>query len=173
VTDVVWQPDEATLEHANATRLVRRAGVADWAELLRRSTEEPAWFWPLVIEDLGLEFARPFESVIDDARGPQWATWFNGGKISIPHNCVHRWAKRRPGSIAAVGLGEDGSRREVSFAELSRDVTRLAELLVAHSVEQGDRFAKDPVDMPVYCCTGEGYFISARWPVAREVLQGL
>jgi len=141
VTDVVWRPDEATLEHANATRLVRRAGVADYAELVRRSAQEPAWFWPLAIEDMGLEFARPWETVVDDSRGPAWATWFNGGTVSIPHNCVHRWAVRRPEAIAAVGLGEDGSRREVSFAELSRDVTRLAELLVARGVGPGDRVA--------------------------------
>ena len=141
MTDVVWRPDEATLEHANATRLLRRAGVADYSELVRRSSEEPAWFWPLAIEDMGLEFAEPWESVLDDSRGPEWVTWFNGGKVSIPHNCVHRWAKRRPEAIAAVGLGEDGSRREVSFAELSRDVTRLAELLVARGVQPGDRVA--------------------------------
>ena len=141
MTDVVWRPDEATLEHANATRLLRRAGVADYSELVRRSSEEPAWFWPLAIEDMGLEFAEPWESVLDDSRGLEWVTWFNGGKVSIPHNCVHRWAKRRPEAIAAVGLGEDGSRREVSFAELSRDVTRLAELLVARGVQPGDRVA--------------------------------
>ena len=45
VTDVVWRPDEATLEHANVTRLLRRAGVAGYPELVRRSVEEPAWFW--------------------------------------------------------------------------------------------------------------------------------
>jgi acetyl-CoA synthetase len=141
VTDVVWRPDEATLEHANATRLLRRAGVAGWPELVRRSCEEPDWFWRLAIEDLGLEFARPFESVLDASRGPEWATWFNGGRISIPHNCVHRWAVTRPNATACVGLREDGSRDELSFAELSRDVTRLAELLVARGVERGDRVA--------------------------------
>ena len=141
MTDVVWRPDEAVLEHANASRLLRRSGAADWAELLRRSCAEPDWFWPLVIDDVGLEFARPWESVLDDSRGPEWATWFVGGTVSIPHNCVHRWAHSRPDAIAAVGLGEDGSRRELSFAELSRDVTRLAELLVALGVEPGDRVA--------------------------------
>ena len=62
-------------------------------------------------------------------------------RVSIAHNCVHRWAARRPDGVAAVGLGEDGSRRELTFAELSRDVTRLAERLVALGVEPGDRVA--------------------------------
>jgi acetyl-CoA synthetase len=139
VAEVVWRPDEATLEHANATRLLRRAGSATWDELLRRSWQEPEWFWPLCIDDLGLEFSRPWQRVLDDSRGPAWTTWFVGGEVSIAHNCVHRWAKRRPDGVAAVGLGEDGSRREMTFSQLSRDVTRLAECLAELGVEAGDR----------------------------------
>jgi acetyl-CoA synthetase len=137
--EVVWRPDEATIEHANATRLVRRAGAADYAELVRRSQDDPAWFWPLCVEDMGLEFSQPWTQVYDDSRGPEWTTWFVGGRLNVARNCVHRWAERRPDAVAAVGLGEDGSRRETTFAELSHDVARLAEELVALGVEPGDR----------------------------------
>ena len=138
---VVWTPDAATIEHANATRLVRRAGAADYGELVRRSQDDPDWFWPLCVDDLGIEFSRPWDRVFDDSRGPEWTTWFTGGRVSIARNCVHRWAERRPDAVAAVGLGEDGSRRTLTFAELSRDVTRLAEQLVALGVGEGDRVA--------------------------------
>ncbi|MBV8080745.1 MAG: AMP-binding protein [Actinobacteria bacterium] len=141
MTDVVWRPPTDVVERANATRLVRRAGEEDWWELVRRSGEDPDWFWPLAIEDMGLEFSRPWERVSDLSRGPEWATWFVGGEVSIARNCVHRWAERTPEAVAAVGLGEDGSRRALTFAELSRDVTRLAERLVALGVEPGDRVA--------------------------------
>ena len=137
----MWRPDEATVEHANVTRLLRRAGAPDYQALVRRSWEDPDWFWPLVIADLGLEFSRPWDRVLDTSRGPEWATWFTGGRVSIAHNCVHRWATRRPDATAAVGLGEDGARRELSFAQLSREVTRLAEELAALGVEPGDRVA--------------------------------
>jgi acetyl-CoA synthetase len=139
--EVVWRPDEATIEHANATRLVRRAGVADYHELVRRSQDDPAWFWPLCVEDMDIEFSEPWSKVFDDSRGPEWTTWFVDGKVNVARNCVHRWAKRRPDAVAAVGLREDGARSELTFAELSRDVTRLAEELVALGVEPGDRVA--------------------------------
>ena len=138
---IVWRPDGQTVEHANVTRLLRRAGSRDYQALVRRSWEEPDWFWPLVVDDLGLEFARPWEHVLDTSRGPEWATWFDGGRVSIPHNCVHRWAARRPDAAAAVGLAEDGARRTLSFSELARDVTRLAEELAALGVVPGDRVA--------------------------------
>jgi acetyl-CoA synthetase len=141
VTEIVWRPDNATIERANVTRLLRRAGMDDYAELVRRSTEELEWIWPLVVEDLGLEFSRPWDHVLDTSRGPGWTTWFVGGRLSIADNCAHRWARSEPGRIAAVGLGEDGSRRTLTFAELSRDVTRLAERLAALGVQEGDRVA--------------------------------
>ncbi len=141
MSEVVWRPPPEVVEHANATRLVRRAGVGDYRELVRRSAEDPAWFWPLAIEDMGLEFAAPWSQVYDDSRGPEWTTWFTGGRVSIAHNCVHRWAERTPSTLAAVGLGEDGSRSALTFGELSREVTRLAEALVRLGVRKGDRVA--------------------------------
>ena len=90
---------------------------------------------------MGLEFSEPWDEVVDLSRGPEWATWFVGGKVNIAWNCVHRWAERRPDAIAAVGLGEDGSRRELTFAELSAEVTKLAEALVRLGVGEGDRVA--------------------------------
>src|SRR2546429_8510493 len=77
--EVVWSPTEDVLERANVVRLMRRAGVGDYRELQRRSAAEPEWFWPLAIEDMGLEFSRPWERVFDDDRGPEWTTWFTGG----------------------------------------------------------------------------------------------
>jgi acetyl-CoA synthetase len=142
VTEVVWRPDEATLERANVTRLMRRHGFAEYRDLLRRSIDDPDWFWPAVVEDLGLEFAEPWDTVVDLSRGPEWATWFLGGKVSIPWNCVHRWAASpRASAEAAVFAGEDGSRRSLTFAELSDAVIRLAEGFAALGVRAGDRVA--------------------------------
>jgi acetyl-CoA synthetase len=139
MSEVVWTPDARTLEHANVTRLMRRHGQDDYWKLVRRSQEDPEWFWPAAIEDMGLDFSQPWSRVVDLSRGPEWATWFVDAKLSIAWNCVHRWAKDDPGRVAAVGLGEDGSRWEYTFAELSSQVTRLAEGLQSLGVEPGDR----------------------------------
>src|SRR5690349_11909192 len=121
---------------------MRTQGISEFGELLRRSQEEPEWFWPAVVEDLGLEFAEPWRRVLDVSRGPEWATWFVGGKVNVAWNCVHRWAHGpHADHVAAVARGEAGDRRSLTFAELSREVTRLAEALVALGVEPGDRVA--------------------------------
>jgi len=118
---------------------MRRLGCASFHELQRLSVEQPERFWPEVVEDLGLEFAQPWEQVVDTSRGPEWATWFVGGRLNIAWNCVHRW-RGLPGE-AAVFRGEDGARAALTWEQLSRAVTKLAEALVDAGVEPGDRVA--------------------------------
>ena len=141
MAEVVWTPPPDRIERANLTRLQRSLGCATYGDLHRLSIEDPERFWPEVVGDLGLEFAQPWERVLDVSAGIEWPRWFVGGRVNVAWNCVHRWVDRRGGDVAAVFLGEDGARREWTFAELSRDVTRLAEALHSLGVEEGDRVA--------------------------------
>src|ERR671915_988161 len=140
--EVVWKPSPEVLARANVARLMRRHGFDDYWELQRRSQDDPDWFWPAAIEDMGLEFSQPWEQVVDLSRGPEWATWFVGGRLNIAWNCVHRWARSDRGDAeAAVWEGEDGTEATFTYRQLSEAVTKLAEVLVRMGVEPGDRVA--------------------------------
>jgi acetyl-CoA synthetase len=137
----IWQPPPEFVERANVTRLQRRLGAEDYHELHRISVEEPDRFWPALIDDLAIEFSQPWTSVVDESRGPEWTTWFNGGRVNVARVCLHRWAAQRPNDEAFVGLYEDGGRESLTYAEASRNVTQLAESLVELGVREGDRVA--------------------------------
>jgi acetyl-CoA synthetase len=141
VSRFIWEPSPEVLERANIVRFMRRNGFDDYREFQQRSQDDPEWFWPAAIEDMDLDFREPWSEVVDLSRGPEWATWFVGGKLNIAWNCVHRWAERTPEAEAAVFRGEDGERRTLTFAELSREVTRFAEGLAALGVGEGDAVA--------------------------------
>ena len=141
MAEVIWEPSPEVLERANVVRFMRRHGFDDYREFQQRSQDDPDWFWPAAIEDMDLDFRDPWSKVVDLSRGPEWATWFDGGKLNIAWNCVHRWAQRTPEAEAAVFRGENGDRRIVTFAELSREVTRFAEGLAALGVGAGDAVA--------------------------------
>jgi len=141
MTEVVWTPSQEVLDRANVVRLMRRHGFDDYWAFQRRSEEDPEWFWPAAIEDMGLEFSRAWDQVMDVSRGPEWATWFVGGTLNVAWNCVHRWAERRPDAIATVFAAEDGTRAALTQREMSAEVTRLAEGLVTLGVGAGDAVA--------------------------------
>jgi acetyl-CoA synthetase len=139
VADFVWTPTPEQVESANVTRLARRLGVESYHDLHRISVEEPERFWPAVIEDLGLEFTEPWTEVVDTSRGPEWATWFVGGKLNLAWSCVHRWAAGELAEEeAAVWQSEDGARVTLTWRELSEEVFALAEGLASLGIGAGD-----------------------------------
>jgi acetyl-CoA synthetase len=138
MSDFIWEPTPELVEHANVTRLARKLGAASYRELHVISVEDPERFWPALVEDLGIEFSQPWDAVYDDSRGPEWTTWFVGGRLNVARTCLHRWASD---DEALVGLYEDGTRESLTFGEASRQATQLAEALVELGVEEGDRVA--------------------------------
>ena len=133
-----WVPTAVQFETANVTRLSRRLGCADYQSLLRLSIEAPDRFWRGVREDLGIPLFRDWGEVLDISRGIEWATWFLDARLNIAEACVHHWAAEQPDGEAAVWEAEDGERRSFTFAELSREVRRLAEALRELGVHEGD-----------------------------------
>src|SRR5215211_4601348 len=139
MADVVWTPSPDRIESANLTRLLRRFEVDDYHALHRISVEDPERFWPEVIADLGLEFSRPWEHVLDASDGSEWARWFVGARLNLAWNCVHRWGTgERSSQEAAVWLAEDGARASWTWHELSHETARLAEGLASLGIGEGD-----------------------------------
>jgi acetyl-CoA synthetase len=136
-----WTPSPEQLAQANVVRLARALGCGDYAELHRISLDEPDRFWRAVVADLELDLARPWDSVLDDSRGIEWTTWFEGARLNLAHACLHVWSERTPNAVAAIFRGEDGEREELTFGALSHRVVRLAEALAGLGVEAGDRVA--------------------------------
>ncbi|MDQ7828155.1 MAG: acetate--CoA ligase [Armatimonadota bacterium] len=138
-TEIVWQP---TPEQAAATRLaafMRRHGCSDYAALHRRSVEDLEWFWNAVVQDLGLEWFRPYTRVLDTSRGLPWTTWWIDGQYNYVHNCLDRHLPRLADRTAVIAEREDGTVERVTYAELLARVNRLANALRRLGVGRGDR----------------------------------
>jgi acetyl-CoA synthetase len=135
---IVWRPSDEVVAAANVTRFMRAHGIATEQELIARSVGDVAWFWDAVVRDLELPFLEPYERVLDRSRGPEWATWFGGGRTNLAHACVDRWAAATPGAPAVVWEGEEGSTRTMTYAELREQADRLAHGLAALGVREGD-----------------------------------
>ena len=142
MTDYVWEPTPEYIERANVTRLMRKLGITDYWELVARSQQDIEWFWAAAIEDVGIEFLHPYDRILDASKGPQWPLWFLGGRVNLTHNCVDRNAEGDlAGAPALISEGEDGATRTWTYRELSAEVNRVANGLVAHGIGEGDAVA--------------------------------
>jgi acetyl-CoA synthetase len=67
-----------------------------------------------------------------------YAKWYLGGKVNATYNCVDRHVEAgNGGKVAYYWEGEPGDRREVTFADLQRETTKLANALKALGVKKG------------------------------------
>jgi acetyl-CoA synthetase len=139
--EIVWKPSDDVVERANITRFMKKHGIESYDELIERSTKDLEWFWDAIMEDLNIEWFKPYRRVLDDSRGIQWAKWFIGGKTNIVYNCVDRHARSdaRRDNIAVIWENEEGDVRRLSFWTLYREVNRLANGLKKLGVKKGDR----------------------------------
>jgi acetyl-CoA synthetase len=140
VTDTVWRPGPEVIERANVTRLARRLGADGYDDLLQRSVADLETFWATVVEDLDLPFLSPFERVLDESDGPEWARWFVGGELNLAQACATRFAddEAHRDTTAIIWEGEAGETRELTYAELAHEVRRAAEGLASLGIGRED-----------------------------------
>jgi len=139
MTAFAWTPSHDYVEHANVTRFMRAHGIATYADLVRASQDDIEWFWDAVVADLGIEFFEPYRAVVETPKGIAWPIWFRGSTINLTHNCVDKWAERTPGARALVWEGEDGATRTLTYADLRREVDRLANALASIGIGAEDK----------------------------------
>ena len=140
--EIAWRPSPEYRDRSRLTAFITRHRLAGYDDLLRRSVDDPRWFWRAVLEDLGIEFYEPYREVLDLSRGVAWPRWCVGGRLNIVHNCLDKWIGTPVERKAAVRWeGEDGATRVLTYGDLHREVNRCANALRALGVEPGDRVA--------------------------------
>ena len=81
---------------------------------------------------------RRWDTVLDDS-DPPFYKWFTGGKLNVSYNCLDRHVEAGNGDrVAFHWRGEEGEERDVTYADLLRDVQRFANALKDRGIEKGD-----------------------------------
>jgi acetyl-CoA synthetase len=105
-------------------------------EVYERAAADPDGWW--AEQARSLHWFTPWERVLDDSE-PPFYKWFVGGRLNASYNCLDRHVEAGLGErVALHWRGEEGEERDVTYAELLADVSRLANALRGLGVEQGD-----------------------------------
>jgi acetoacetyl-CoA synthetase len=147
---LLWQPTPDRIAASNLARFQQRAArrgapqARDYASLWRWSIERREDFWSELAEFAGVIWEPGTGPVTRDRDAMPGCEWFPGARLNFAENLL----ARRDAHAGLVFANERGSRRTLSFAELHREVGRIACGLRAAGVGPGDRVAGFMPNLP-------------------------
>ena len=108
------------------------------AELYEQAGADRLGFWATQSREL-LHWHKPFTEVLDWSN-PPFAKWFADGHLNVSYNCLDRHVLEGRGDRVALHFeGEPGDTRSLTYAELTAEVKKAANLLTSLGLGQGDR----------------------------------
>tara|TARA_E500000318_G_scaffold78156_1_gene73079 strand:+ start:35485 stop:37422 length:1938 start_codon:yes stop_codon:yes gene_type:complete len=134
----MFQPDSDIQRSSTLAGFLRDCGADSYEDLARHANADPDWFWDRLIGHAGIRFASPYSKLRDISEGPQSIKWAVGGTLNLTETCLDaRIADGLGEKIAIDWVGEDGSRRRWTYAELASEAARVASALAARGVRPG------------------------------------
>ncbi len=142
---------------------------AKYQIMYRRSIEDPDGFWAEQAKRLDwLQFPTRIKDVdfVDNAR----IRWFEDGVLNVSANCIDRHLATRGDQTAILWEGDDPKvDRKITYRELHRQVSKLANVLKELGVRKGDRVT---IYMPMIPETAYAMLACARIGAIHSVVFG-
>jgi propionyl-CoA synthetase len=111
--------------------------MTTYKEFHARSISDPDGFWREQAKFI--DWKQPFSKVLDYSR-PPFAKWFVGGTTNLAYNAIDRHLATRADQAALIYVSTEVDAEKVyTFAQLHREVNRMAGILKALGVGRGDR----------------------------------
>ena len=111
--------------------------MTSFAEFHDRSINDRDAFWA---EQAQLIDWKTPPQQICDYHNPPFARWFVGGETNLCHNAIDRHVAARGDQAALIAVStETNTERTYTYAELHREVQRMAATLQELGVKKGDR----------------------------------
>ena len=111
--------------------------LADYPALHTWSVEQREAFWQAIADFFEIRFHSPAECVLREGPVMPDAQWFPGATLNFAEHLL----RRRDGHPALVAIAEDGSREQLSYAQLAAHVAGMQRALRNAGVGIGDRVA--------------------------------
>jgi acetyl-CoA synthetase len=114
----------------------REQALLNDPDVYEQAGADPLAWWVAQAEQL--DWFQKWTRVLDDD-DPPFYRWFTGGSLNVSYNCLDRHVIAGRGDrIAFHWRGEDGTERDISYAQLLAEVERFASALKDQGVAKGD-----------------------------------
>ncbi|EER35170.1 acetyl-coenzyme A synthetase 1 [Candida tropicalis MYA-3404] len=118
-----------------------------YKKLYQQSVENPNEFFTEQAKK-NLDWFKPFDLARfpvdpkDDFKNGDLPAWFINGQLNASYNAIDRWAIKNPDKPAIIYEGDEPDQgRIISYGELLKEVSKLAQTLTKLGVKKGDSVA--------------------------------
>jgi acetyl-CoA synthetase len=117
------------------------SSLEQYKELYKDSILNNSDFWEKKAHEF-LHWQHEFQMVSDCDFSEGLVSWFLGGKLNACENCVDRHVKDNGDKVAIIWeADEPGQGKRITYRELQRNVSRLANVLRHNGIRKRDRVA--------------------------------
>lgn len=139
---MMWQPSADSIAEARMTDFLQHIdksydlGLANYADLHQWSVQNKEDFWSQVWDYFDVVGDKG-ETILENGNKMPGANWFPQAKLNFAENLL----RHKDEHLALIFRGENGTRQQLTYAELYGEVAALAASFRAHGVQAGDRIA--------------------------------
>ena len=141
MSDFEFIPNEDQIKNSNIYRFMKKHNISSLDDLSKKANIDLEWFWHAVEKEIGIIWDKHYDKILDLSLGLPWPKWFVGGKTNIYKSTVEKYSKISPNKIAYTFVSEDGIVSKISYSELDKKVSRLANSLNSLGIKKGDVIA--------------------------------
>jgi acetoacetyl-CoA synthetase len=139
----LWTPSPDRIKNANITTFIKFVNqkygksFKTYHELYEWSVNSIPDFWAAMWDFAEIKASKRYDQVVDDLTKFPGAKWFPGARLNFAENLL----RYRDNRLAFIFKGETQKSAQMTYAELYRNVSRLAKSLREIGVVPGDRVA--------------------------------
>jgi len=116
----------------------------DYSALYQWSIDNIPAFWQAMWEFADIRASKTYNQVVDDLTKMPGAKWFTGCRLNFAENLL----RYRDDQTALIFRGENIERRTLTYGQLFKEVTHVADALKSFGVQTGDRVVGFMPNMP-------------------------
>ena len=137
-----WKPSIEIIEQSNIFKMMQANGFENYEDFWKWSVTKKEVFWEETLQNLGIELAQNYTSILDISKGVEHAQWLKNAKLNIVDSCF----QNEDDSIAVIFQEEGKNIQKVTQKELLSLVNQISNGLIELGLKTGDHIA---IDMPM------------------------
>jgi acetyl-CoA synthetase len=118
---------------------IHHIDASTYKKLYTESLEDPSTFWSAYAEKF-ITWYRKWDQIVSGDVSSGKYRWFEGATLNVSYNCIDRHIKDGHGTqVAFFWESNAGETIKITYNSLLAEVSKLANVLKARSVNKGDR----------------------------------